>query len=792
MKLLKRIIIAVLVLALIIIGGVYFYLKSGLPVYNGELKFKGLKDEVKVLLDAHAIPHIYASNEEDAYRALGYVHAQERLFQMEMIRRLASGRMAEILGSEMVDVDVFFRTMGIRRQAKKSAIRFQSKGDAPDVKAALAYLEGLNDFIDNGPPPIEFKILGIEKEHFDLTDVYSAIGYVTLGFSNVTKQEPVVTRMFQKYGKEYLKDWNIKVDFPAYDSTEKVTQMALQSVFQKVREKAAYPIQFGSNSWVISAEKSKSGKVIFTNDAHMFYAQPSNWYEAYIEYPGLKFYGNYIAGIPFGFIGHNPKIAWGLTIFPTDNMDMYFEKPNPDNPDQLWVNDHWEDVHKVEETISIKDRSDTTIIIKISRHGPLLDGLMKKDPYSDKSISLRWVYNEMQTTTLEAIYQMGRSQNIDDAREATKLIDILGLNVMYGDADDNIAWWASGKISKRPAHVNSKVILDGASGKDELIGYFDFSENPHSENPEVGYLISANNKPPAVNGYNYPGYYTPDIRAVRIKKLLDSKNKVGMEDMKKMHRDVVSDSDNETAKAFVNDLEELVETDAEKEGLDYLRDWDGDYNLESSAAVIYAKLQFYMLEYGIKDELGQDDFDALLNSYLIKRTIPDLFVNDASLWWDDVNTPEKETRIDILSKAYSKTINDLVAQLGNKLDAWKWGDVHTLTHEHPIGKKEPFDKLFNVGPFPDPGTNAVLNKQAFFMNGNGEYHAFIGPAMRIIHDFSQPDNSLSINPTGQSGHFNSPYYDDQAALYMKGEYRKQMTDKNEVINSAIGTLIFKP
>ena len=791
MKIVKRVLFFLLILIIGIAAAVYFYLHSTLPTYNGNLKLKGLKKEVKVFFDNHAIPHIYASNEEDAYHALGYVHAQERLFQMEMGRKMASGRMAEILGSDLIDVDVFFRTIGIRHYAEISAARFMKQGDVQVVKSALAYIDGINEYIENGPTPIEYKILDIKKEKFDINDVFAIMGYTTLGFSNVLKQEPVVTRIMQKYGLDYLKDWDLDPS-NSKDTLGQANQISLQSAFQNIREKSFFPVRFGSNGWVIGPKKTENGKVIFANDTHIFFAQPSTWFEAYIEYPGFKLYGDYLAGVPFGFIGHNPSIAWGLTIFPTDNMDMYFEKTNPKNPNQLWVNDHWEDAQNRDEVIHIKDMADTVLVVRTSRHGPIVDGLMTKDPYSDKTISLRWVYFEVPTQIINAIYQINRAKNIDQAREAAKLIDVLGLNVLYGDAVGNIAIWSCGKISKRPKHVNSKTILDGASGKDELLGYFDFSENPQIENPESGYIASANNRPPPVNGFNYPGYYTPDIRITRIRKLIESRDKLNVEDMKNMQRDVVSDSDNELAHSFAKSLVPFVNSPIQKEGVDYLMHWDGNYITESTPAVIYTKLQYYMLEFGLKDELGQQDFDALLNSYLFKRSIPDLFLNDSSLWWDDISTPDKESRQDILLKAYTQTMDDLQKQLGTNITEWKWGNVHTLTHVHPLGRRAPFDKVFNVGPFADPGTNAVLNKQAFPLNGQGEYHAFLGPALRIIHDFSQPDNSISINPTGQSGNFINSYYNDQAPLYNAGEYRKQMTNKNEVIVNAMGKLLLQP
>ncbi len=786
----KKLLAGLSVLIAIICIAIYFFLQSGMPSYGGEKKIVGLKSEVEIIFDHYAIPHIYAKNAEDAYTALGYVHAQERLFQMEMVRRLASGRMSEILGKDLLDVDVFFRTMGIRKSAEKSAERLNKMTDSPVRKHALAYLAGVNQFVNNGSTPLEFKLLGIPKAHFTLTDIYTVIGYTTFGFSNAAPATPAITRMYQKYGNDYMKDWNVDPVNTVQDTVDLSQTVAIQAIFDKVKEYAMFPIKMGSNAWVVAPKKSKSGKVILANDTHIFFAQPSTWFEAHIEYPGFSFYGNYLAGVPFGFVGHNPAVAWGLTIFPVDNMDLYAEKQNPQNPNELWVNDHWQVVNIYHEQIKIKDQPDTTITIRMSRHGPMINHLLKgKD--KKQPLSVRWVYNEMPTTVLEAAYELNHATNIDEARHAASLVDVLGLNVMYGDSSGNIAWWASGKISKRPPYVNSKVILDGASGKDELIGYYDFNLNPQIENPKAGYLYSANHRPNAVNGINYQGHYTPLSRAIRIKNYLVAKDKLGVNDFKTMQQDVISDTDKEAAHYFAKKLDNLLQKDT-LGGIELLANWDGDYQKEDIIPLIYTKIQYYMIENGLKDELGEDDFNAILNSYLVKRTILTLFKNDTSLWWDNINTPEKETFDDILVTSYRQSMTDLKTQLGEDKANWKWGDVHTLTHVHPIGKKKPFDKLFNVGPFPMPGSNAVLNKQAFKLNAIGKYEVFIGPALRIIHDFNQPNNSLGINPTGQSGHVMSAHYDDQALMYNQGLYRKQMTDSLEIEENKMGTLLLTP
>ncbi len=795
-KILKR--LGLTLLTLIIFSGLFlfFYLKSTAPQYSGTVKIGRLLEEVEVFYDTYGIPHIYAQNAEDAYFALGYVHAQDRLFQMELIRRAGSGRLSEIFGAKTIETDKFFRTIGIRKAAEKSAKIYLNKKEQPYQKAAFAYLDGVNSFLYSANLPVEYKMLGIEIEEFTPTDIYTVLGYTAFGFSNSTVQESIVDRISSKYGMNYLSDLDLDISdsqASAKNDTVLVTQLNIQKLFAAAKATAPFPMKFGSNSWVLAPSKSKSGKVIFANDTHIFFSQPSVWYEAHIEYPGYSFYGNHLALSPFGMVGHTRDLAWGLTIFPHDNVDLYKEKSNPKKPNQVWENDRWVDLEISKQIIKVKDAESVNFTIKTSRHGPLLTGLeFNKVSYWHDPIAMRWVLHEMPTKILESTYNLNHSKNIDDTREAVKLIDILGLNVLYGDNKGNIAQWSTGKISKRPAHVNSKVILDGASGKDELLGYYDFSENPQYENPASGFLSSANEKPKPVNGITYPGYYTPDFRAKRIENILKTKEKWSLEDMKPIHKDVVSNEDPVFTKIILGKVSTNKST-LHKEAFDLLINWDGDYKIDDLAPTIFNKMQYYVLEYSLKDELGLDDFEGLVSSYLLKRSFKKFYNNDESVWWDNILTEDtKETREIIFQKAFDKTIEDLTLQLGENIQEWQWGKVHTLTHKHPLGSVKQLSKYFNVGPFPIQGSNCVINKMAFPLNANGEYKAAWGPALRILIDFNDIENSESINPTGQSGNVMSKHYKDQAEMFNDVVYRKQMMNEKEIKSTFENKLVLTP
>jgi penicillin amidase len=778
------------------------YLYSLQPEYSGRVKVAGLRDEVEVNFDPYGIPHIYGHTEEDVYFALGYVHAQERLFQMEMMRRVAGGRLSEIFGKDLIKTDKFFRTIGLPEGAERNAARFLRDGTGPCKKAALAYLAGINQYVENGKIPIEFRIIGIPVEEFTLKDIFLTGALMAFGFAEGFKMDPLVTNAYNKLGWEYLKDlvldWHPDAQkIPVYRLNYTQAVEKLGPAIHRITASLPVARWIGSNGWVVSGNKSKSGKVVLANDTHMMYAQPSVWYEAHMEYPGFSFYGNHAAGVPFALIGHNRFAAWGLTMFENDDVDFYKERVNPENPNQVWVDDHWEDLKIRREIIRVKGAGEVNFEVRISRHGPILnnvDDVVAKaggDP-----ISVWWSFNKFPTTMIQAFYRLSHVKDIEEARKAASMIDGSGLNVMYGDRDGHIAWWAAAKLIRRPAHVNPKMLLDGASGKDEPQGYYDFAQNPQSEDPPSGFVYSANNQPGRTTGSLYPGYYVPEDRARRIVEYLESDTVWSIETMKLMITDCISPVAPEVAGEILKLIKNnsiTTKTRNHEIACQILQNWTGDHQIHDVAPTIYYKLLANIMKNTFADELGDDEFMALVSSHLMKRTIAVIIRNDASLWWDNIHTKQiKESRKIIFAESFKQSIAELEKQLGKDISGWQWGKVHTLEHGHPLGRQKPLDKFFNVGPFPAMGGNETIANLGFQLSSKGRYPVQFGPAMRIILDFADIENSWSVIPTGQSGHFLSDHYDDQSKLFNTAKFRKQMMNRDEIEKLKKGTLILEP
>jgi len=793
MRKIKKILLVLLILIVVLGIGLCAYIFHLKPKYEGVLSLKNIEKETTVYFDDFGVPHIYANSEKDAMIALGYAHAQERLWQMELLRRIAPGKLSAIFGSVALKNDKFFSGIGIEEASEKAIAKLDK--NSPSYKLTMAYLDGINQYLEEGVTPVEFTLVGVKKEKFTIKDVYNIFGYMSFSFAMAQKTDPLLTDIRNKYGAAYLKDLGIEGEFnttqikSSKENTEEYTAIA-KSV-ASLLDKSPIPPFIGSNSWVAGPNKTKSGKVIFANDPHIGFSQPATWYEAHIITPEQELYGCYLAGTPFPLLAHNRDYAYGLTMFENDDIDFYQEKNKTGDVNQYQTPTGFSTYETRKKTIKIKDSSDVVLTVKSSRHGPIMNDLLERLDRKNP-IAMSWIYTQQPIEILDAVYGLSHAKNKNDFRKAVQLVAAPGLNVMYGDAKGNVAWWATGKLYKHNKGVNSHLILDGSTGKDDIVEYLDFSKNPSSENPKWGYVYSANNQPEAVDGYLYPGYYLPEDRAKRISGLMDAKSDWDKETISKMIYDNTSDVAVETVHHLISNIDVNSISAAEKEAVQVLQSWKGTNNLEDIAPTIYNKWVYLYLKHTFEDEMGEDNFNLFLGISLGKQVIANQIKNENSVWWDNIKTKNvKETRKDIVTKAFHETVAALQKQLGNKITDWKWGEVHTVEHEHPLGKVAALRGLFNVGPFASPGSNEVINNLFFGLTNEGKYYVKGGPSTRRIVDFSDIENSFSILPTGQSGNPFSKHYKDQAVLYNEGKFRKMKLNKDEIIKTST-KLVFKP
>ena len=777
----------VLVLALV---GYAFYTK---PKYDGELALKNIEKTTTVYFDDFGVPHIYANSQKDAMVALGYVHAQDRLWQMELMRRIAPGRLSEIFGSVALQNDMFFAGLGIEEASEIAIAKLDKNGK--DYQLAMAYLDGINQYLEEGKTPIEFHLVGVKKEKFTLKDVYNIFGYMSFSFAMAQKTDPLLTDIRDQLGPEYLKDFGLDGSLGTTrikNSKEKIKEYsAIAKSVTALLDQSPIPPFIGSNSWVIAPPKTENGKVIFANDPHIGFSQPATWYEAHIVTPDFELYGYYLAGTPYPLLGHNRKYAYGLTMFENDDLDLYKEENKVDDANSYLSPKGYVNYQIRNKTIQVKDSSAVNLKVKISRHGPIVNDLIK-GLNTKQPVALSWIYTQQPIQILDAVYRLSHAQNISDFQKGVALIAAPGLNVMYGDAKGNVAWWATGKLYKHQLGVNPNFILNGASGKEDIAEYLDFSKNPSAINPSWNYVYSANNQPEAVDGFLYPGYYLPEDRAKRITTLLEAKQKWNKQAVSQMIVDNTSSTVTETLKVMLASIATESLSENQKQAFTILKDWKGDSNLNQVAPTIYNKWLYLYLKNTFEDELGNDKFEQFLGTHIGKQVATKLIANPNSIWWDDTTTKgTKETQAFIFKKSYKEAIAALEKQLGATVASWTWNKVHTVEHQHPLGKVSALKPIFNVGPFEIAGTNEVINNLMFGLNASGNYKVTGGPSTRRVIDFSDVENSWSIIPTGQSGNPLSAHYADQTQMYNEGKFRKMKMNKAEIVTTST-KLIFNP
>ncbi|MCV4274038.1 penicillin acylase family protein [Pseudomonas capsici] len=792
----KRILAILAILIALLAAGAGWYIHSKQPVRDGEIVMSNLQAPVSVRYDERGVPHIRAGNEADMYRALGYVHAQDRLFQMEMLRRLARGELAEILGPNLVGTDKLFRSLRIREHADAYVAR--QNPDTPTWKALQAYLDGINQYQDTHARPMEFDVLGIPKRPFTAEDTLSIGGYLAYSFAAAFRSEPLLTYVRDQLGPQYLKvfdlDWHpqgMLDQKPALASADWKDLNTLAQLSHEAVAAAGLPQFEGSNAWAVSGSRTKSGKPLLAGDPHISFSVPSVWYEAQLSAPGFELYGHYQALNPFAFLGHNMDFGWSLTMFQNDDVDLIAEKTNPENPNQVWYQGKWVDMTSSEQRIKVKGQPDVTLTLRQSPHGPIVNDVVGKNG-GKAPIAMWWSFLVSENPVLDGFYEANRANTLEKMRNAAEKIQSPGLNIVWANHQGDIGWWAAAQLPIRPEGVNPAYILDGSTAQADKLGFYPFSANPQEENPARGYIISANFQPLSPTGMQIPGYYNPADRGQYLnRQLSDPAIKWDMDNSKALQLGTLTDYARNILTPLIPVLRSVITDPDELALVERLAQWKGDYPLDSVGATLFSQFLFDLTEETFHDELGDGFFETLTTSRVLDAALPRLAADADSPWWDNRHSPHVESRADTVKVAWRASVSHLKSMYGNNPDGWKWGKVHTLTHGHPLGSQKPLDRVLNVGPFAAPGSHEVPNNLSSRLRP-APWPVNYGPSTRRLIDFADPAHSLGINPVGQSGVPFDRHYSDQAKAFINGEYVPQRFSEKDVDEHTEGLLKLVP
>ena len=799
-------------LLLLLAGYVLYFVQSHQTDYSFELESADIHAPVEVVFDDMAVPHIYAESENDALYALGYIHAMERLWQMDLLRRAGAGELSALLGEDMVANDQYLRTLGMREAADRVTQEFLTQGPTRIQEGMAAYLAGVNRFIAKGQTPLEYELLGMDPEPFDTHDVYCATGFMAYSFAIHLKTEPILDWMKQHLGPAYLADLATGVDgftkIPVTGSPASAQWDSLMSVMPTTASLAPPPSSdisgiaarvhaldevrpvpqwLGSNAWVIGEDKTASGKVLFCNDAHMAYAQPSVWYEAHIVCPEVEYYGNHLAGLPFPAIGHTRHHTWGITMFVNDDIDLYRETLDGD---RYLHGGQWRDLEVRTETIEVAGGEPVAFALRKTHHGPLIED----------SVAMWWAFTQYPENRIhEAFHGFSRAENMGVFEAAASIMHAPGVNVMYGDSAGNIAWWACAKLPVRPDHVDTKTAIDGTDPDHDLQGWYPFALNPHSVNPECGYVYSANNAPDSVAGRHYPGhYYSGNTRGASIVEALSAKDDWTLAEAQALQLDHHSPVYEENCDLLLDLLDGAELNEAMTTAAEGLRGWNGAHLGDDTAPTLYYRWMYRTIEAAMLDEFeaaatdgtAAEKFETWHRTIISENSFPRLLANPDSPWWDNVATENVESASDAVSRAFQTAYEDLVAALGPDPSAWRYDRLHVTTHKHAMTDVPVLGDWLNVGPYGLPAAKDALCKYEFKLKRDVDYTVFSGPSKRIGIDLADVGSAESILPTGQSGNVFSPFYDNQAPMYHAGQFRKMRMDRADIEahTTAVATL----
>ncbi len=544
---------------------------------------------------------------------------------------------------------------------------------------------------------------------------------------------------------------------------------------------------------MIAPSRSKNGHALLANDPHINIANPGVWYEAHLQYPGYENYGYHLPLVPFPLLAHNSFKAWAITMFENDDMDLYEETFHADDPSMVKFKGEWVKVKEIKETIKIKGKPEQPLNIRVTPHGPVISDFI--EGYEGKPVALSWVYYKLDNPILDILYGMAKASSMPEFREAISKLTAPGLNISYIDKTGNIAWWAAGRIPIRPSHVSGKKIHDGSSGKDEWLGYLPFAKNPYLENPESGLIITANNLPttqPIEPIGILTGYFRPSDRATRIYQLLLQKEKWSIEALKAVQTDNKINAGLTMLERIIPILEANKASFSKHEmrAFSELKSWDGFMEIDSIGGSVFEFTIYHLMKEVLQHHIGAENLKAYLNqldywSFLKK------FLKDGITLKEKEPSALPQNRDAIVINGFKQGVQEMLLKFGGNEDNWQWGAIHTIEYVHPLGRKKPLNLLFNIGPFPSPAEFPAINKLKSKM-GDHEYKVSSLPSTRRLIDVNNPEGSWSILPTGNSGNFMSPFYDDQAQMFIQGNYRKMLFTDAQIKTEPTHTLYLLP
>jgi penicillin G amidase len=773
----------VLVVSIGLAGG-FWWLRQSLPVVDGAIEVEGLEAPVRIVRDAYAVPHIEAATFKDAVFAQGFVHAQDRLWQMDFRRRLGSGRLAEVLGPAALPTDRFIRTLGFERVARASLAHLR-----PDTVALLeAYAAGVNAYLAtrSGPLPLEFLILGYEPGPWTPVDSLVWMRMLALDLSGNWRAELLRARLAQRLSGEQIADlWPQDDTAPAtlVDLAQGLPADALAAVLPP-----APPPGMGSNAWVLDGSRTASGAPLLANDPHLGLSAPGPWYLAHLKSPERELIGATMPGLPGVVLGHNGTIAWGFTNTGPDTQDLFVERVDPDDPSRYLTPDGFAPFAIRDEVIEVDGAEAEVLRVRETRHGPVLSDLSPMAAGvidGDQVLALSWTALAADDVSIEALLDLGAAENWPAFVAATRSNGAPQQNVLYADRAGNIGFIAPGHVPIR-GKGDGRWPVPGWTGEFDWQGMIPFAELPRRLDPPDGAFVNANNR---IVADDYPYLLTadwdPPYRARRIVEVL-GEGRQDLTSFAQLQADQLSLLARDLLPLM---LEATPQSEAGAVAQARLAAWDRVMRADAAEPLIFAAWYRELSRRIYADELG----DLFYDYWGVRPQFMEHVLRRRQVWCDDIGTAAVETCAMQAADALELALADLARRFGDDPDAWRWGEAHPARMLHPIFKDQPvLGPLFTI-EHPSGGDNVTVNVGHYRPSNEAAPFASVHAASyRGLFDLGALERSRFIASTGQSGNPLSSHYRDLSELWAKGETIPMTTQAQAYEEDALGRLELAP
>lgn len=737
------------------------YINRTLPQLEGEVEISGLQKSVTIIRDDQGVPHITAENSHDLFMAQGFVQAQDRLFQMELARRQASGTLSEVVGEETVDQDKYFRTLGLRRAAEKSIEDYSKQA----TEALEAFADGVNAYMEqaregNRLPP-EFALMGFEPQKWEPVDSLTVGKYMAFDLGGHWERQAFNYYLLSVFPQDQAYEL-----FPSYPKDAPTILKETNEVDVATSFKdAVLPHPFnGSNNWVVNGERTESGSPMLADDPHLGLATPSIWYQMHLQSPDYNVSGVIFAGIPGIILGHNEEIAWGVTNVGPDVQQLYLEKRNPSNDNEFLYEGEWEEATLFDEPIEVKDKETIDYEVMETRHGPIVSEFAEESG-EDTLMSLRWTALDA-TTELEAVLEMNRSSNWEEFEKGLEKFLAPAQNFVFASQDGTIAYKANGRIPIYENPDDALLPMRGWKEEDEWKGFIPFDELPRTVNPEEGFVATANNK---VTGEDYPYHishnWAQPYRYKRIAEMLEGKDQLKVEDFQRMQMDIHNLQAEEFLPFMLQHLSQENLTEHESEAVALLQQWDFEDDKDLPQPLLFhswmTRIQDLLYNDAIPEEMRDLFHGSGQTTDELLRRVQE---GEEPIWIEEAGGIKE-----VLTTSFKQTVNEWTSELGEEIKEWTWGAAHAVEFTHPLSSIGFLKRFYNKEqPMAVSGSRVTVRAAGYGEDGIVDH----GASWRFVIDMASPEEAHHIVGPGQSGHFKSSWYHDQFADWVNGTYHE--------------------